>query len=60
MCDMPNPLTCIGWRTCHPKCLMAYNVATCEHPGCPWESDAPTVTVQIEAFITHHQFRHDS
>ena len=46
-----NPLIYIGWEP-YPT------VAICEHPGCPWESNATTVTAQTEAFLAHHTNRH--
>lgn len=53
MCDQPNPLTCIGWDFHFHR-----DVAICEHPGCPWESNATTVTAQTSAYINHHNHRH--
>ena len=51
-----NPLACIDWM--HGEGMDAPDIAICDHDGCPWESDATTVTAQTEAFLAHHNHRH--
>lgn len=53
-----NVLACVAWFDAATLATPFHPPAYCTHSGCPWESHATTDTVQIEAYITHHQRRH--